>query len=140
MAEPTPCYASDPPPAGLSASLSLFVEPASTARNVGSGSLDVLATPALAALMEAAACKAVNGFLAPGWTSVGAELVLKHEAATPLGGKVEATAAVTAVDGRRIDFELTASDEAGRVGSGTHSRFVVQSDKFMDRAAKRLQG
>jgi predicted thioesterase len=135
-----PCYRDAPPPAGAAGAAELRVAISDTARLAGSGSLEVLATPVLAALMEAAACRAVDAFLAPGWTSVGTRLDLSHLAASPVGALVTAQAVVTAAEGRRIDFELSASDGGGQVGAAVHSRFVVEAERFMAKTARRLPG
>jgi predicted thioesterase len=137
---PSPFFAPSPPPVGSKGAASLVVEPQVTAKVLGSGSLDVLGTPALAALMEKAACAALSAYLAPGWTSVGTALSLKHEAASPLGAAISATAEVMAVNDREIAFRIVAEDNAGGIGSAVHTRFVVNSEKFMGKTAKRLGG
>lgn len=98
--------------------------------NVESGDLRVLATPIMAALMEKAAAYCLAQFLDEGETSVGTALNIAHTSATPEGMKFEATATITSFDGRKVDFELFAKDEAGEIGKGTHSRFVVGAEKF----------
>lgn len=98
--------------------------------NVGSGDLRVFATPMMAALMENAAAACLSKFLDEGETSVGTALDISHTSATPCGMKVKAEAVITSADGRKIDFEVTASDEAGEIGKGSHTRFVVLAEKF----------
>ncbi|MBE6837374.1 MAG: hypothetical protein E7509_05210 [Ruminococcus sp.] len=98
--------------------------------NVESGDLRVLATPVMAALMEKAAAQCLGEFLDEGETSVGTALDIAHTSATPIGMKFEATATITSYDGRKVDFEVSANDEAGEIGKGTHSRFVVNAEKF----------
>jgi predicted thioesterase len=95
-----------------------------TAIAVGSGSLAVFATPMLIALMERAACDCLASCLEDGQTSVGTAISVEHTAATPVGMEVTATATITAVFGRKIEFALTASDGAGEIGKGTHTRAV----------------
>ena len=107
-----------------------------TAQAVGSGNLPVFSTPMMVALMEQAACAALEGELDQGMATVGTKIDVEHLAAT-VSGQITATATVTAVDGRRIDFELTASDSAGEIGRGVHSRFCVNVEKFMAKAKKR---
>ncbi|MDR3314438.1 MAG: hypothetical protein LBS96_08300 [Oscillospiraceae bacterium] len=114
-----------------------LVTPANTAQTVGSGSLGVFATPMMIALMEQAACAALAGCLAPGQTSVGTAIAVAHTAASGLGMNITATAAVTAVNGRSIDFEVAARDDAGEIGRGTHTRVLVTEGKFMERAGQR---
>ncbi|MBQ5837649.1 MAG: thioesterase family protein [Clostridia bacterium] len=104
-----------------------------TAVSVGSGSLAVYATPAMLALIEKAACVALEGVLNDGETSVGTLLNVKHIAATPVGMKVSATAELIERDGRRLVFNVTANDECGLIGEGTHERFVVNSEKFIQK-------
>ena len=105
-----------------------------TAVTVGSGSLAVYATPAMAALMERAAAELCQRECPDGWTTVGTELHIKHRAATPVGLAVRAVAEVTAVDGRAVALSVTAYDEREEIGSGTHTRFAVASDAFMAKA------
>lgn len=101
--------------------------------SVGSGSLRVFATPMMAALMEQAACNAVEPFLEDGETTVGTQLCINHSAATPEGMNVTAEAEITAVNGREICLNVRAFDEAGEIGSGTHKRFVVFAEKFQNK-------
>ena len=105
-----------------------------TAATVGSGSLAVYATPAMAGLMERAAAELCQRECPDGWTTVGTELHIKHRAATPVGLAVRAVAEVTAVDGRAVTLKVTAYDAREEIGSGTHERFAVASDKFMAKA------
>ncbi len=98
--------------------------------NVGSGDLRVFATPIMTALMENAAAKCLAQFLDEGETSVGTALNIVHTSATPIGMKVYATAKIISFNGRQVEFEVTANDEAGEIGKGTHTKFVVFSEKF----------
>ena len=109
-----------------------------TAKEVGSGDLLVYATPCMVALMEGAACEAVAEALAEGQTTVGTALSIEHISATPVGLEVRAEAEVTAVEGKVITFAVRAFDEAGEIGKGTHSRVVVNSQKFLDKAYSKL--
>ncbi len=123
---------------GLKAEVATLVETADTALEVGSGSLRVYATPCMAALMEGAACEALEGCLSEEQTTVGIELNLKHVAATPVGMEVRAEAEVTAVDGKIITFMITAYDEAGKIGEAEHKRAIVNSQKFLDKTYAKL--
>ena len=114
------------------------VTEANTALSVGSGSLKVYATPAMLALMEKAACKALGPVLAEGETTVGTLLNVKHLSATPVGMQVSATAELLEKDGRRYVFKVTASDECGVIGEGTHERFAVLSEKFTEKTYSKL--
>ena len=116
------------------------VEREDTAAEVGSGSLLVYATPCMVALMEGAACEAIEQALPEGQTTVGMELNIQHTSATPVGLKVWAESEVTAVDGKRIEFKVTAGDEKGLIGEGTHERFIVTDERFLAKTAKKLEG
>lgn len=125
-------------PIGTSCTTTGVVAEGDTAAVLGSGDLLVLGTPALAAWMENAAMRAIAPFLAFGSeSSVGTALQMTHERASRIGAQIRATATVTAVDGRRIDFTVSAVDDTGAtVGRGTHTRFVVEIEKFMARIEK----
>ena len=123
---------------GTVGTASTLVEPEDTALSVGSGSLRVYATPCMAALMEGAACEALASFLPEGKTSVGTELNISHISATPVGLEVTAEAIITAVEVNTVTFTLTANDEAGRIGEGTHKRVIVSEQKFLDKTYQKL--
>lgn len=109
-----------------------------TALSVGSGSLKVYATPAMLALIEKAACVALESILNEGETSVGTLLNVKHLAATPVGMQVFATAELIERDGRKLVFNVSASDECGLIGEGIHERFIVYSEKFTEKTYSKL--
>ncbi len=123
---------------GMKGEVSTFVEREDTAAEVGSGDLLVYATPCMTALMEGAACEAIADALKEGQTTVGTELNIRHTSATPVGLEVRAEAEVTGVDGKVITFSLKAFDEAGEIGSGTHKRVLVNSQKFLDKTYDKL--
>ena len=123
---------------GMKAEVRTCVEREDTAAEVGSGSLLVYATPCMVALMEGAACEAIEAALGEDKTTVGIELNIQHTSATPVGLEVRAEAEVTAVDGKIITFELRAFDEAGEIGKGTHKRAIVPVQKFLDKAYAKL--
>ena len=123
---------------GLKGEVATIVEREDTAQEVGSGSLLVYATPCMVALMEGAACEAIADCLPDTKTSVGTELNISHLSATPVGLKVRAEAEVTAVDGNTITFQVTAYDEAGKIGEGTHKRVIVTTQKFLDKVYDKL--
>lgn len=123
---------------GMKAEVSTLVEREDTAKEVGSGSLLVYATPCMAALMEGAACEAIEGALGEDKTTVGIELNIQHTSATPVGLEVRAEAEVTAVDGKILSFEIRAFDEAGQIGTATHKRAIVPVQKFLDKAYSKL--
>ena len=98
---------------------------------MGSGDLEVFATPAMVALMENAAMNAVAQALPQGVTTVGAEMNTTHIKPSAIGVKVRATATLTAVDGRKLTFDVEACDEVGTIGKGTHVRYIVDKERFM---------
>lgn len=122
---------------GTENSVSTVVDETNIASSAKSGALPVFATPCMVALMEQAAAELVQRSLADGSTTVGIQMNVSHLAATAVGATVTATAKVTAVDGRKIDFEVTAFDNAGMIGKGEHTRFVVYTEKFMAKAEER---
>lgn len=109
-----------------------------TALEVGSGSLLVYATPCMVALMEGAACEAIAEAMPEDKTSVGIELNISHISATPVGMEVYAEAEVTEVSGNIITFTVTAYDEAGKIGEGTHKRAVVSTQRFLDKTYSKI--
>lgn len=98
---------------------------------VGSGGLDVFATPSMVALMENAAMNAVAQYLPDGATTVGSEINTTHIKPSSLGAEIKATATLTAVEGRKLTFDVEAADEVGTIGRGTHVRFIVDKERFM---------
>lgn len=116
---------------GLSHTSTLVVTENDTAKAMGSGSLPVLATPRLAALMENAAYKAVSPILDVGETTVGGELSLRHLAPSPVGAEVSATAVLERTEGRKFVFRLEARQGDTLIGEGTHTRFRVNTGKFL---------
>ena len=114
------------------------VTPENTALAMGSGSLPVLATPALVAMMEHAAVNALKGRLPEGIDSVGVAIQVEHLAASPVGMTIRAEAALAADDGRCYDFTIEAYDAKGLVGRATHRRATVKVEKFLQRAQARL--
>ncbi len=116
----------------------IIVEENMRAINVGSGDVSVYATPMMMCLMEEVSAKCLNQFLEEGMTSVGTSISSSHLAATPLGMKVSAEATITAVDGRKISFDIIAYDEAGLIGEGKHDRFIVNRQKFNEKTAAKL--
>ena len=124
---------------GMKGRAETVVSEKNTAKTMGSGALDVFATPAMVALMEEAAWKCVAPALEPGTGTVGTHMDVKHLSATPLGMRVTAECTLTEVDGRRLVYTVEAYDEAGLIGSGTHERFIVQEEKFMARTESKHQ-
>lgn len=127
------------PKAGMTGQWEMTVEEGMLAAQVGSGEVRVLATPMLVMGMERAAMEAVRPGLPEGMTSVGTRVDISHMAPTPCGMKVRFEAKLTAVsaNGRGLTFAVTAHDEAGPIGEGTHERVVVDKEKFQSRAQSR---
>lgn len=123
---------------GLSHEVNDVVTAANTAKAMGSGCLNVFATPAMCCLMEKAASELMDSLLEEGSTSVGISLSVAHSAATPVGMQVRALAEITGVEGRKVSFKVTAFDEAGEIGSGIHERFIVFKEKFQQKADSKL--
>jgi len=109
------------------------VDQTNTALAMGSGNLGVFATPAMIALMEQAACAAIAHGLQEGQSSVGTAISVQHTAASPVGAQVSATATATAVNGRQIDFDVVAHCGESEIGRGTHTRFVIDAARFMEK-------
>ena len=116
------------------ATVVLKVTDADTAIALRSGSVPVLATPRVIALCEEATCKAMNGDLEPGKTTVGTEVQLKHLAAVAVGTEVKAEATLERRDGRRLLFTVSVSDASGLVAAGKITRVVVDEAGFLANA------
>ena len=113
------------------------VEENMTAEKMKSGSLPVLATPCMIALMEQASAELCQQFLPEGISTVGTMVNIQHLAATSLGAPVRTVATLTAFDGRKASFDVVSYDNAGVIGKGTHERFTIKVDSFMKKAADR---
>lgn len=109
-----------------------------TASAMGSGSIEVYGTPAMILLIEETAKKSVAEALEDGFGTVGTELNIKHLAATPVGMKVWCETELIELDGRRLLFNATVYDECGKIGEGTHERFIVDNIKFQEKANNKL--
>lgn len=104
-----------------------------TAQSVGSGTLPVLATPMMVALMENAAMNAAEKLLSEEETTVGSELNIKHLRPSAVGEEITATATLTAQEGRKLTFSVVATDKNGVIGEGTHVRYIINIEKFMSK-------
>ncbi len=116
----------------------LVVNESNTAEALGSGSLAVLATPSMIALMEKTARLSVDPFLEEGQSTVGTLVNVKHLSATPVGMKVTCNTELVEIDRRRLVFHVECSDEKGLIGEGDHERFIIDAEKFMSKASAKL--
>jgi fluoroacetyl-CoA thioesterase len=128
-------------PLGTKATFMLRVEPEHLANRFKDAMLpQVLATPVMVLIMENAALNAIRPYLDPGESAVGTAIVVRHLAATPVGHQVRAEAEVVKVDGKRIEFKVSARDEIEEIGVGTHQRIVIELASFNARLAKKNRG
>ena len=116
---------------GLTFTSTTVVDNTNTAVALGSGDMEVFATPAMVALMENAAMNAVAPHLEAGQTTVGTEISTTHIKASALGATITATATLTAIEGRKLTFAVTAHDGGNIIGEGTHTRFIVDRERFL---------
>ena len=121
-------------PIGAKGEARMVVTDDKTAAAIGSGSVRVFATPWMVAMMELSACNALAPYYEEGQSSVGTKLNVSHDKATPVGMRVHAEAEVIEVDRRRIVLQVTARDETGVIGRGTHERFLIDMAKFLAKA------
>lgn len=115
----------------------LMVSQEFTAQAMGSGELPVFATPAMIALMEKTAWTSVAGALDEGQGTVGTLMNVKHMAATPIGCEVTCETTLIEIDRRRLVFEVRCKDSAGVIGEGTHERFIVDNERFLENARRK---
>ncbi len=123
---------------GIKGKATVITDNSNTALTMGSGALEVFATPAMVALIEKSAVNALENYLEDGMTTVGTLINIEHISATPLNMSVSAVATVIEVNGREITFDVVAEDEKGIVGKGIHKRFIVNSEKFMKKTSSKL--
>ena len=109
------------------------VTSANSAKTMGSGDMDVFATPSMVALMENAAMMAVASALPEGSATVGTQINTSHIKASPIGATITASAELTEVEGRKLSFAVKAWDEKGVIGEGVHTRFVVDRERFLSK-------
>lgn len=122
---------------GVRGEKSVAVAMENTAAALGSGCLPVFATPAMITLMEFCAAESVGDFLDDGQSTVGTRIDIRHLSATPVGMTVRCETELVEIDRRRLVFACKAFDEAGLVGEGTLERFIVDNEKFMEKAGQK---
>ncbi len=112
-----------------------------TAATIGSGALPVFGTPYMCAMMENAAMTCLQSFLEDGQGSVGTHLDVSHDAPTPVGMTVWAEAEIYAVseNGKMVDFKVKAWDEKGPIGQGTHTRAIINNERFLSKCNAKLE-
>ncbi len=126
---------------GTKCQLSQVVTDEITAAKVGSGALEVFGTPFLAAMMENAAMTCLQEFLQEGQGSVGTHLDISHDAPTPIGMTVTVEAEIRNVseNGKMVVFDVRAWDEKGPIGSGTHTRAIINTERFLAKCNAKLE-
>lgn len=123
---------------GIKNTIAIKVTQDKTAKVMGSGTLDVFATPSMVALMEQTAAESVQSLLDDGVTSVGTKINVEHLAADPIGIEVTCESILTEVDGRKLCFDIVVSDKHGIVGKAYHERFLIKSESFMNKTNAKL--
>ncbi len=124
---------------GLKHEKTMLVTEEWSAKAMGSGTLAVFATPAMVALMEGCAAESVSNLLEKGITTVGIQMTAEHLSATPLGMQVCCKSTLIRMEGRKLTFSLEVFDEAGLIGRGTHERFMVEPERFLEKANAKLK-
>ena len=124
---------------GITGEARCLVTAETTAANLGSGELEVFATPAMIALIEKAAWQSVAPHLEEGCGTVGTALRVRHLSATPVGMEVTARTELYEIDGRRLVFKVEVRDVKGVVGDGEHERFIVKNESFLRKAKGKLE-
>ncbi len=124
---------------GIKNEISITVSLEKTASTMGSGMLEVFATPAMVALMEQTAAESVENEAGEGNTTVGTLINVQHLAATPVGMKVTCKSVLTQIDGRKLSFEIEAYDEVGLIGKAYHERFIVGAERFKQKTYEKLE-
>lgn len=122
---------------GIKGHSEIIVTHDKTAKAMGSGELEVFATPAMICLIEETAWRSASPFLEMGEGSVGTKLEINHLSATPEGLAVTCDTEVALVDGRRIVFNVSVFDAYGKIGEGTHERFIVRNERFLSKAEEK---
>ncbi len=123
---------------GIKGQENMVVGASDTALAAGSGTLEVLATPRVAALMEMTAWKSVSGELEPGTSTVGTWLSLEHLAPSPVGASIHCESELTAVNGRELAFAITACDNTGVIARAEHKRVIITTERFLKKASGRI--
>ena len=123
---------------GLKFSTETVVTEEMSAAAMKSGLVPVLATPILVALVENTCLECAAPHLEEGQTTVGTQVNVSHDAATPVGMKVRCTCELVEIDRRRLVFHVKAYDAQDQISQGTHERFIVNMDKFVAKAKEKM--
>lgn len=123
---------------GIKGHQEMIVTKEFTAKAMGSGVMDVYATPAMLALMEKTAFMSVADKLQEGCGTVGIRVEIEHVASSPVGMKIICDSELTAIEGRKLIFKVEAYDSKGLIGKGIHERFIIESDKFQEKTNQKL--
>lgn len=126
--------------AGITNRMETMVSRDNVAGAVGSGTVEVFATPEMINLMERCCSESVGEFLEEGCTTVGSLVNVTHLSATPIGMRVWCESTLTQVEGRKLVFQVKAFDEKGIIGEGVHERFIINVEKFMAKTMRKLEG
>ncbi len=121
---------------GILGNKSTIVSAEQTASKYGSGLIEVFATPAMIGLMESTAQSSIQPYLPKGEITLGIEVNIKHLKATPIGMLVKCESKLIEIKGKTLVFEVIAHDETGLIGTGTHTRYIVDANIFMEKLVK----
>ncbi len=124
---------------GIKGKETVLVTNENTAKSVGSGALDVFATPAMIALMEKTACQSVAPYLDAGYGTVGISVNIRHLSATPVGMTVTCESELIHIDRKRLVFSLKVTDGVDVIGDGTHDRFIINNERFMEKVQTKIE-
>ena len=124
---------------GLKGHQEMTVTDQFTAKTMGSGVMDVFATPAMLALMEKTEFMSVAEHMNEGCGKVGTRVEIEHVASSPIGMKITCDSELTAIEGRKLVFKVEAYDSKGLIGNGTHERFIIESEKFQEKTNRKLE-
>jgi len=121
---------------GIKGVKEIIVKDEDTAAHYGSGLIEVFATPAMIGLMEKTAQQSIQPYLPDGFITLGTEVSIKHLKATLIGIKVKCESKLIRQDGKKLFFEVNVWDENGQIGSGTHARYIIDTQKFMEKLSQ----
>ena len=124
---------------GIKGEVVFTADETGSAKTMGSGTLDVLATPKMIAMLEKAAWESVEPYLEEGCGTVGTLMNVTHDAATPLGMQVRCVSELSEIDGKRLLFRVEAFDETGHIGGGVHERYIIVNERFQKKADSKLE-